>query len=90
MNEKVEAGVASKPKENQERISAMPEKHSFNQPNHRGRPARKTRSRGEIDDLLMSWRNGGEAGARAAQILLEKYKIRATQAPAAPGEKEKL
>ncbi|HLG93713.1 MAG TPA: hypothetical protein VI546_02660 [candidate division Zixibacteria bacterium] len=68
----------------------MPEKHSFNQPNHRGRPARKTASRGEIDDLLMSWRSGGEAGKRAAQILLEKYKIRAIMPAAVTGKKEEL
>ncbi len=68
----------------------MPEKHSYNPPDRRGRPSRKTKSRGEIDDLLMSWRNGGEAGARAAQILLEKYKIRATQAPTAADKKEEL
>ena len=90
MNEKPEEKSGSKPEENKERKSAMPERHAFNQPDRRGRPSRKTASRGEIDDLLMSWRNGGEAGERAAQILLEKYKIRAMQAPAAPGEEEKL
>ncbi|HXF50027.1 MAG TPA: hypothetical protein VNL73_11475 [Verrucomicrobiae bacterium] len=66
----------------------LSENSHFNQPDRRGRPSRKTQSRGEIDDLLMSWRSGGEAGKRAAQILLEKYKIRAMQAPAEPVEKE--
>lgn len=79
-----------KSKENQEKISAMPEKHVFNQPNRRGRPSRRTKSRGEIDFLLMSWRRGGEAGKKAAQVLLEKYKIRAVLLSATPGKKEQL
>ena len=88
MNEEREEKSGSKPEENKERKSAMPERHAFNQPDRRGRPSRKTASRGEIDDLLMSWRSGGEAGKRAAQILLEKYKIRAMQAQAVPKKKE--
>jgi len=68
----------------------LSENSNYSLPNRRGRPSRQTQSRGEIDDLLMSWRSGGEAGARAAQILLEKYKIRAVIAAAVPGEKEKL
>ncbi|MCI0406286.1 MAG: hypothetical protein L0Z48_00260 [candidate division Zixibacteria bacterium] len=68
----------------------MSENSNFNQPDRRGRPSRKTKSRGEIDDLLMSWRNGGEAGKRAAQILLEKYKIRAIMPAAVTGKKEEL
>ena len=87
LNEKPEEKLESKPEENQEKTSTTRERHAFNQPDRRGRPSRKTASRGEIDDLLMSWRSGGEAGKRAAQILLEKYKIRAIL-PAAPGEKE--
>ena len=90
MNEEPKTETESKPKENLERKSAMPERHAFNQPDRRGRPSRKTKSRGEIDNLLMSWRGGGEAGKRAAQILLEKYKIRATQAPTAAEKKEEL
>jgi hypothetical protein len=90
LNEEPETGSKVKPKGNQERTSAMPERHAFNQPDRRGRPSRKTAYRSEIDLLLMSWRGGGEAGKRAAQILLEKYKIRAMQAPAEPGEQEKL
>ena len=90
MNEEPEEKSGSKPEENKERKSAMPERHAFNQPDRRGRPSRKTASRGEIDDLLMSWRSGGEAGKRAAQILLEKYKIRAILPTAVAGKKEKL
>ena len=68
----------------------MTENSTFHPPDRRGRPSRKTVYRGEIDELLTSWRGGGQAGKRAAQILLEKFKIRAMQAPAAPEEKEKL
>lgn len=88
MNEEPEEKMESKPEKNQEKTSATRERHAFNQPDRRGRPSRKTASRGEIDDLLMSWRSGGEAGKRAAQILLEKYKIRAMQAQAVPKKKE--
>ena len=87
MNEEPEEKSGSKPEENKERKSAMPERPAFNQPDRRGRPSRKTASRGEIDDLLMSWRSGGEAGKRAAQILLEKYKIRAIMPAAETGKK---
>lgn len=66
----------------------MAENSKFNLPDRRGRSVRRFGARGEIDDLLMSWRNGGEEGARAAQILLEKYKIRAI-IPAAVTEKKK-
>lgn len=90
MNEEPETGLGIKPKENQEKTIKMPEKHSFNQPNRRGRPSRQTKSRGEIDDLLMSWRQGGEAGKRAAIILLEKYKIRAVMPAAVTGKEEEL
>ncbi len=88
MNDEPETGLGSKSKENQVKVGAMPEKQVFNQPNRRGRPSRKTKSRGEIDELLMSWRGGGEAGRKAAQILLEKYKIRAVMPSAVAGKKE--
>jgi hypothetical protein len=68
----------------------LSENSKFSPPDRRGRPSRKTAYRSEIDLLLMSWRGGGPAGKRAAQILLEKYKIRAMQAPDEPGEQEKL
>ena len=82
--------MESKPEENQEKANAIRERHAFNQPDRRGRPSRKPVYRGEIDELLTSWRNGGEAGKRAAQILLEKYKIRAIIPAAVAEKKEEL